>query len=69
MDRRTYRRAVHEKIVVILCPEDLTIDVRLMRGPQYYDEHNMRFDNLALYRAGEEEIMSSIQSNGFVLDE
>jgi hypothetical protein len=60
---------VHEKVVVILNPEALTIDIRLMRGPQYYDEHNMTLDNLALYRGMEEEIMSSIQRKGFVLDE
>lgn len=69
MDRRNYIRAIHEKIAVIRDPEALTIDVRLMRGPQYYDEHNFAFDNLARYRAAEEEIMSSIQSKGFVLDE
>ena len=69
MDRRTYRRALHEKVIVILNPQDLTIDIMLMRGPQWRDEHNMAFDNLARYRAAEEEIMSVIPTKGFVLDD
>lgn len=69
MDRRTYRRALHEKVIVILNPQDLTIDIMLMRGPQWRDEHNMVFDNLARYRAAEEEIMSVIPTKGFFLEE
>jgi hypothetical protein len=68
---RRYRNArlIHEKVFVITNEKDLTIEILLMRGPQWKDEHNLNFQTIEQYRDVEYDIFTVLRDKGFVFYE